>query len=243
MIVPTDDMSHAHVHVVDHHAEVVGRTAVGARNDQIVEFGVLKHHAAVDLVSTTTSPLDGILEADRRRHARSRLAALAAATVVARLFLARELLLAHALQFLLAAVAAVGLAALQHLRDDRPIALVPLSLKIRTLIGVEPSQRMPSRITPHGLLGGALAVGVFDAQDEPAAVMSRVQPGKQCRADAADVQQASGAGGKAGNDSHCVISRQKYAGPVAGDATGPRLAGQAAAHSTGVAIDSPRAAA
>ena len=38
MIVAADHMGDLHVHVVDHDAEVIGGRAVGARDDQIVEF-------------------------------------------------------------------------------------------------------------------------------------------------------------------------------------------------------------
>jgi hypothetical protein len=46
----------------------------------------------------------------------------------------------------------------------------------------------------HGFVGGALAVGVLDAQDEFAAAMTRLQPAVQRGARAADVQIAGGTG-------------------------------------------------
>ncbi len=49
-------------------------------------------------------------------------------------------------------------------------------------------------------LGGALAVGVLDAQQHRAVGVLRIQPVEQRRARAADVQIAGGRGGKAGDD-------------------------------------------
>jgi hypothetical protein len=40
----------AHVPVVDDDAEVVGRRAVGARDDEVVELGIADLDAALDLV-------------------------------------------------------------------------------------------------------------------------------------------------------------------------------------------------
>ena len=40
MVVAADDVGHAHVMVVDHHREHVGRRAVGAQQDEIVELGI-----------------------------------------------------------------------------------------------------------------------------------------------------------------------------------------------------------
>ena len=48
------------------------------------------------------------------------------------------------------------------------------------------------------MLGGALAICVFDAQDELAAVAPRVEPGKQGGANAAYMQDAGGTRRKIG---------------------------------------------
>ena len=59
---------------------------------------------------------------------------------------------------------------------------------------------MPSRIACTDFRRGALQVGVLDAQDERAAVLARVGPGKQRGAGAADMQVAGGAGSETGAD-------------------------------------------
>jgi hypothetical protein len=56
----------------------------------------------------------------------------------------------------------------------------------------------------HRLGGGTLQIGVLDAEDEIALRVSRLQITEQCRARAADVQEAGGAGCKTG--SHHAVS-------------------------------------
>ena len=50
MVVAPDDVGDAHVVIVDHHREHVGRIAVAAQKHEIVEVLVLPDHAALDLV-------------------------------------------------------------------------------------------------------------------------------------------------------------------------------------------------
>ncbi len=47
-----------------------------------------------------------------------------------------------------------------------------------------------------GLIGGALPVGIFDAQDEAPTLAACVEPAEQRRADATNVQQSRGLGAK-----------------------------------------------
>src|SRR6185295_7067409 len=72
---------------------------------------------------------------------------------------------------------------------------------------VVPVEAEPLQAVDDGLdrfLGGALAVGVLDAQAEDAAVMPGIQPVEQGRAGASDVEEAGRRGGKAGDDSHVI---------------------------------------
>ncbi len=50
MVGAADDMSDVHVHIVGHHAQVVSRSAIGAKQHEILEFGVGKLHAAEDSI-------------------------------------------------------------------------------------------------------------------------------------------------------------------------------------------------
>src|SRR5690606_3509388 len=50
VVVAADHMGDTHVPVVDHHTEIVGGRAVGARNDQVVELAVVKADRALDQI-------------------------------------------------------------------------------------------------------------------------------------------------------------------------------------------------
>ena len=50
MIVAADDVGDAHVMVVDHHRQHVGRRAVRAEQDEIVDLGIGDGDAALDQV-------------------------------------------------------------------------------------------------------------------------------------------------------------------------------------------------
>ncbi len=130
-----------------------------------------------------------VLEAHDRRDARNRLLAVAAAAVVARLFLARELVVAHLLEFFLRAVTVIRLALGEPLLDDFAISRVALALVERTFVGVEPQPFHAVEDHLHGFGRRSLAVGVLDAQDECAAVSARIEPAEERGPHAADVQQ------------------------------------------------------
>ncbi len=52
MVIAADDMGAAHIHVVDHHGEHVGRCAVGPQEDEIVNF----------LIADPDPPLHGVFD-------------------------------------------------------------------------------------------------------------------------------------------------------------------------------------
>ena len=66
VIIATDDVRDAHVEVIDHHAEVVGRRAVGARDDEVIELGVLERDRSVHQVLDHDRAVQRILEAHDR---------------------------------------------------------------------------------------------------------------------------------------------------------------------------------
>ena len=176
MIITPDHVRYAHVQVVHHHAEVVGRIAVGARNDQIVEFAVLEHHPAVHLVIDHDFAIERIAKPHDRIDSGPWFMPVAAAPVVTRLLLGRYLPRPQLLELGLGAVAIVGVAGGAHLREHFAITWVALRLVIRPFIGVQIQPRHAIEDDLYGLLGRSLAVGVFDPQDELPAVVARVQP-------------------------------------------------------------------
>ena len=110
-----------HVPVVDDDREVVGRDAVGADDDEVVDLVVGDGDRALDHVVPGDDAALRVAKADHRRdalgHRRQRLARLGApAAVVERLLAARALRLAHRLELGRRRVAAVGAARGEHPR-------------------------------------------------------------------------------------------------------------------------------
>ena len=142
------------------------------------------------------------------RH-RQRLAGFGApAAVVARFFAARALRFAHFVEFLGAAIAVIGLAVGQHLLEHFLVAIQALGLVERAfvVIQIQPGHAVENRL--HRLGGRARDVGVLDAQDELAAVMTRKRPREQRGARAADMQITGGGGSETGAD-HDGAGRKK----------------------------------
>ena len=152
--------------------------------------------------ATTTAPSVGIPEAHDRRHALERLAAIAAAAVVARLLLGGELGVAHLLQLFLRAIAVICLALSEPLLDDLAISRIALALVERPFVGIQAEPLHAVQDHLHGLGRRSFAIRVLHAQDESAAVAARVEPAEERRAHAADVQETGRARGKAGADGH-----------------------------------------
>ncbi len=205
MIVAADDMGDAHVVIVDHDGEHIGRRAVGAQQHEIVEVLVLPDDAALDLI--LDHGLAGLrrLEPDRRLDAGRRFAriAVAPASVIELGAALAARRLAHLRQFLGAGVAAIGVA-----RGQQRLGDLAMPRRARELIDglAVPVEAEPGQPVEDGVdrgLGRALAVGVLDAQQHLAAAAARIEPVEQRRARAADMQEAGGRGGKTGDDGHC----------------------------------------
>ena len=160
MVVAADDMGDAHVVVVDHHRQHVGRVAVAAQQHEIVEVLVLPDHAALHLV--LDHGLAGLrcLQADGRLHAGRRFGRVAVApqpVIEAGAALGARLL-AHRGQFLRGGVAAVGLAAGEQLLGDLAVARgaaelvddVAVPIELRAISGRRGSPQWPARSSARG---------------------------------------------------------------------------------------------
>ena len=167
----------AHVDVVDDDAEIIGRCAVRAGDDQIVELAVVEDDIAFDQIFDDRRAFAGRAEANGVRlvvrqcgnHAFGR----PAGAVIGRLAFFFHRGLAFGVELCGAAGAGIGVAADQQLLNSCAIQRVALGLIKRPLVLVElePVHRVENRLDRLG--SGALAVGVFDAQDKFAAVMAR----------------------------------------------------------------------
>ena len=206
VVVAADDVRDAHVRVVAHHGEVVGGAFVGAHDDHVVHHVGREAHVAVHGVveldgaaalGHAQAPHVGLAGLD----ARGRLGGVevAAGAVVARV--AALVLLgrgALGVQLLLRAEAGVDAPALAQALERLGVRVRALGLEVGAclpahlgaLVPVEPEPFHGVQDDLHVLLGGALRVGVLDAQDEVASHGARERPVVDGRAGAAHVQAA-----------------------------------------------------
>src|SRR5690606_20277328 len=120
------------------------------------------------------------LEADDRRDTLRRSSpGVPAAPVVARLFAACALRLAHRVELFPGAIAVVGLALAHQLLGHFAVALEPLHLVVGPLVpgDAEPLHALEDRLARE--LGRPLEVRVLDAQDEGAVVAARIRPAEE----------------------------------------------------------------
>ena len=211
VIVAADHVRDPHLDVVDHDAEVVGRRAVGAEQDQVVELGRSGRRRGPSRDRRSRSRLPRVREAHDVTAASPARGAQVAAACRRRWACAprRARPCASASRLLGRAVAAVGLALAQQALDlRRRYAAVRLLWKNGPSSQPISSQRRLVEDRVDRRVGRALAVGVLDAQHEGAAVMAREEEVEERRARAADVQVAgrarSEARSKMGRLRHCV---------------------------------------
>jgi hypothetical protein len=215
VIVATDHMADAHVYVVDDHAEVVGRRAVGAHEDPVVELAVIELHRAVDEVVHDGGARVGNAQAQGAGGEPT----LPAAARVAERLLARLGGLALGVELRRRAVAVVGAAPGEQPGRGRPVEVEALGLPVarrrRSLVPVEPQppERVHDEVDVR--VGGPRLVGVLDAQDEAPGVVAREEPVEQRRAGAAHVQVPGRARGEAHADAVGHLSTARRARPPA----------------------------
>ena len=203
VIVAADHLADTHVDVVDDDREVVGREAVRAEQHEVVELLVAPFDAALDLVLESDCSGLRVLEPDHPvRIVPIRFVAIAVIAVVAWLEALLHGLGAHRLDFFLRLVGVVGLAGLEQVFGDLPVAIHAQGLVERAFVVFEAEPVHAVEDGLHGLLGRALAIGVLDAQDELATAMARLEPAVEGRAGPADMQETGGAGCEAGAYGH-----------------------------------------
>ncbi len=147
MIVAADDVRDAHLRVVDDDTEVVGRGAVGAQNDEIVELGVLEDDGPFDEIVD-----DGfaVLRPAETHGVRTRVVTgreVAARPVVDGLLPRGERGGALRVEIGRAAVARIGAAFAQQALGLRDVHGSALALKERTLVprDLEPLETFDDR--------------------------------------------------------------------------------------------------
>ena len=202
MVVAADHVGDAHVVVVDHDGKHVGRVTVATQQHEIVEVLVLPDHAALHLV--LDHGLAGLrrLEADGGLYVGRRLGRIAVAphSVIEAGAALGARLLAHRRQFLRRGVAAISLATGEQLLGHFPMSCgaAELVYDVAVPIELQPLQAVEDRRNRG--LRRALAIGVLDPQQHLAAGFPGIEPIEQSGAGAADMEEAGGRGGEAGDD-------------------------------------------
>ena len=179
VILAAHDVGDGGVEVVDRDGEVVEDGQVRSGDHRVVEMDVGERRVAADEVVHDGRAIVGHAQAHRALgfdHA-------AKPAVGAMLGLV-------GVDLGLRGRAAVRVALVEELRQNLLMAIGARHLADRALVVVDlqPAQRVEDLLDVLG--GGALAVGIFDPQDERPAVVPREQPVVQRRARAADVQRA-----------------------------------------------------
>ena len=186
-------MGDLHLEVVDHHREVVERLPVAAADVHVADLVRLLAAGAEDEVV----PVEPLVGCEPQAHgvgaAVRTEVELAAAPVVDPAAARGEGLLAALGQLLRRADAAVGVPGREQPLHRRVVALAPLALPQGALVPVDAEPAQPVEQGLLELARRALAVGVLDAQDHPAAVTAGEGPVEQRRARGAHVQEPRGA--------------------------------------------------
>ena len=63
MVVPANDVGDSHIGIVDHHGKVVGRHAVGAKNDEIIKGRTVEGEGSPDQIFENDGLIVGSAEA------------------------------------------------------------------------------------------------------------------------------------------------------------------------------------
>ena len=203
VVLAADNMGDAHEGVVADHHKVVGRGAVGADDDEVVELLVVDRHVAEDKV--VDGGLAGLrhLEADGEGCvALGGVGPVAPTGIILRGAALGDGGLAHRHELLRGAVALVGKAAVEEVMRQPDVLVAARGLDDHVFVVMDAQPFEPLDDGMHGLLGGALEVGVFDAEQEFAARVLGIEEVEERRPSAADVEIAGRAGGKTEADRH-----------------------------------------
>jgi len=145
MVVAPNDVTDAHIVVVDDDRQHVGRRPVASQKHKVIELFVRDHHAALHFVLDDRFPVARRFETDGGRNA---LRCIARVTVAPGSIIDGRpsfspCALAHLGEFLRCAVAAISTAAGQQLFDSFAVTIGPLVLVDRLVIPIEPEPLKP----------------------------------------------------------------------------------------------------
>ncbi|MNE02450.1 hypothetical protein D3C80_949260 [compost metagenome] len=176
VIVATNDVGHAHVVIVHHHSQVVGRGAVRADDDQVVQRRGFPAHAALHRVIDRHRLIQRATKTDGGGLGQvidGRLAVAPGRDEVAALGLG---LITQGVGFVGAQEVAIGMPGGQQLFGDLAMAVGAGELEDRLLVAeqLQPGQAVEDGF--YGVVGRTLAVRVLDADQELPAPALGVEP-------------------------------------------------------------------
>ena len=214
ILAAADDMGNAHQVVVHDVRKVVGRHTVGLDQNLVVQLPDIDLDMTVDNIVKARHAAFGDLLADDIGLARGQLGGnflggqMAAVAVVVGHFARSALGLVHFVQALLGAEAVVGFARLDQLlgvllEHAHALALhvgADGAADVGTLVPGQTGSLERAVDDVGSALDQTALVGVFNAQDEGAAVMAGLQIGVQCGAQIAYMHIACGGRRKAGTN-------------------------------------------
>ncbi len=174
MVIAADHMGHAHIMIIHHHGEHIGRRAIGAQQDHVIQLGILHHDAALHRILNDALALAQCLQSnDERLVAAFRRITIPPAPVIAHRLLGGALLLAQCGKLFLRRKAFIGMARVQQRIGDFGMSRGPRKLEHRLFITgkTKPGEAIENRL--YRRLGGAGAIRILDAQQKFAAMMAR----------------------------------------------------------------------
>ena len=202
VVVAPDHVRDAHVVVVHHHRQHVGRRPVRAQQHHVVELVVAERHVALHRVLDHRLAVARGAQADREGRVGAGRGVRVAPRACKGLVRMRR---APRLDLGGRGVAGVGAAVRHHLARDLGVAggARELADGLAVPVKAEPRQPLQDRLRRFGR--GTRAVGILDPQQEPAAPRACVEPVEQRGARAADMQIAGRRGRKARDDLRAAL--------------------------------------
>ncbi len=210
VVVAANDVGDAHVMIVDHDGKHIGRRAVRAQQNHVVEVLVLPRHAALNAILHHRFALARSLQAHGVWCILGPIlrAAVAPRAVIAGRAALLHGALAHRGQFFRRRVAAVGFALFQKLKSHLPVPPRHRELVENLALPIEFEPFQPVDNGRNRRISGSRAVRILDPEQKLAAGVMRVQPIEQRGAGSANVQKAGRRGCKACHHARC--GRHEY---------------------------------
>ena len=178
VIIAAHDMCDLHVVIIDHHGEIIGRIAIRAQQDEVIEFLGRPAHRALDRVLEHDIAV-GRLETHRERLVGRTVGRVTVAPGRAQGAASRKSLVAQGLDLVGRAPAFEGMPFVEQGIGDLGMALGARKLRNHIAVPVETEPAKPVENCVDCRLGRAGAIGILDAQEELAAMVAGKQPVEQ----------------------------------------------------------------